>query len=46
MVDLSASRGFLDAEGTATEHAPATAYMHDEDTDSETSGASDYGTLA
>ncbi len=46
MVDCSASRGFLDAEGTATEHASTIAYMHDEDTGSETSGAIDYGTLA
>ena len=46
VVDLSASCGFLDAEGAATEHAPAVEYMHHGDTDGETSGASDYGTLA
>ena len=38
--------GFLDAEGTATEHNPAAAHMQDESTDDEISGASDYGTLA
>ena len=42
----SASCGFLDAEGTATEHNPAAAHMQDESTDDEISGASDYGTLA
>ena len=46
VVDLSASCGFLDAEGAATERAPAVEYMHDGDTDGENSGASDYGTLA
>ena len=42
----SASCGFLDAEDTATEHAPAAAHMQDEGADDEISGASDYGTLA
>jgi hypothetical protein len=41
----AASHGFLDAGGTATEHASAIAYIHDEDAGSETSGVSDYGTL-
>ena len=43
---LTASCGFLDAEGTATEHAPAATHMQDEGTDDEMSCASDYGTLA
>ena len=42
----AASHGFRDARGNATEHAAAIGYVHDEDTGSETSGASDYGTLA
>jgi hypothetical protein len=42
----AASQGFLDAEGNATEHASAIAYMHDEDTESDASGVSEYGTLA
>ena len=46
VVGASASCGFLDAEGTATEHNPAAAHMQDESTDDEISGASDYGTLA
>jgi hypothetical protein len=41
----AASHGFRDECGTATQHAAA-AYVHDEDTGGETSGASDYGTLA
>ena len=46
VVGASASCGFLDAEGTATEHNTATAHMQHECTDDEISGASDYGTLA
>jgi hypothetical protein len=46
VVGASASCGFLDAEGTVTEHNPATAHMQHECTDDEISGASDYGTLA
>jgi len=45
VVGASASCGFLDAEGTATEHNTATAHMQHECND-EISGASDYGTLA
>ena len=46
VVAASASCGFLDAEGIATERNPAAAHMQDESTDDEISGASDYGTLA
>ena len=46
VVGASASCGFLDAEGIATERNPAAAHMQDESTDDEISGASDYGTLA
>ena len=46
VVSASASCGFLDAEGIATERNPAAAHMQDESTDEEISGASDYGTLA
>ena len=46
VVSASASCGFLDAEGIATERNPAAAHMQDESTDDEISGASDYGTLA
>ena len=42
----AASHAFRDACGTATEHASAIGHVHDEDTGGETSGASDYGTLA
>ena len=45
-MSASASCGFLDAEGIATEQNPAAAHMQDESTDDEISGASDYGTLA
>ena len=45
-VSASASCGFLDAEGIATERNPAAAHMQNESTDDEISGASDYGTLA
>ena len=46
VVGASASCGFLDAEGIATERNPAAAHMQNESTDDEISGASDYGTLA
>jgi hypothetical protein len=46
VVSASASCGFLDAEGIATERNPAAAHMQGESTDDEISGASDYGTLA
>ena len=46
VVCLSAAGGFLDDDVSDTEHAPAAAHMHDEGTDDEISGASDYGTLA
>ena len=46
VVSASASCGFLDAEGIATERNPAAAHMQNESTDEEISGASDYGTLA
>ena len=45
VVSASASCGFLDAEGTATEHNRAAAHMQDESTDDEIYGANDYGTL-
>ena len=40
------SRGFLHATGPAAEHASPIAYMHDDDTECEAPGVSDYGTLA
>jgi len=46
VISHAASQGVLGSEGTAAEHASAAAYLRDEDTESEASGGSDYGTLA